>query len=103
MGSRRLVTLCLPTIKFVKARGWAADGTHADAAGTAVSAYARQLDHPRWLSVLPKGDVLAAETNAPSRPDEGKGRDAVAVGQRGALLVADDVGNTIWRVSRGRS
>ena len=39
----------------------------------AVSAFASGLDHPRWLYVLPNGDVLVAETNAPPRPDDGKG------------------------------
>jgi hypothetical protein len=33
----------------------------------------RDLDHPRWLHVLPNGDVLVAETNAPPRPDDAKG------------------------------
>jgi glucose/arabinose dehydrogenase len=31
------------------------------------------LDHPRWIHVLPNGDVLVAESNAPPRPQEGKG------------------------------
>jgi glucose/arabinose dehydrogenase len=31
------------------------------------------LDHPRWLYVLPNGDVLVAETNAPPRPEDSKG------------------------------
>ena len=43
------------------------------AEGLAVTAFARGLDHPRWLYVLPNGDVLVAETNAPKRPDDGKG------------------------------
>jgi glucose/arabinose dehydrogenase len=43
------------------------------AAGTKVAAFAAGLEHPRWLCVLPNGDVLVAETNAPQRPDEGKG------------------------------
>ena len=30
--------------------------------------FASGLDHPRWLHVLPNGDVLVAETNAPERP-----------------------------------
>jgi glucose/arabinose dehydrogenase len=38
-----------------------------------VSAFARDLDHPRWLYVLPNGDVLVAETNAPPKPDDAKG------------------------------
>jgi glucose/arabinose dehydrogenase len=33
----------------------------------------RDLDHPRWLYTLPNGDVLVAETNAPPKPDDGKG------------------------------
>jgi len=38
-----------------------------------VSAYASGLDHPRWLYVLPNGDVLVAQSNAPPRPENGKG------------------------------
>jgi glucose/arabinose dehydrogenase len=38
-----------------------------------VTAFATGLEHPRWVYVLPNGDVLVAETNAPERPDEGKG------------------------------
>jgi glucose/arabinose dehydrogenase len=30
-------------------------------------------DHPRWIYVLPNGDVLVAETNAPPKPDDAKG------------------------------
>src|SRR4030095_7598170 len=43
------------------------------AAGTAVSPFATDLAHPRWVYVLPNGDVLVAETNAPPKPDDGKG------------------------------
>jgi glucose/arabinose dehydrogenase len=39
-----------------------------------VAAWATGLNHPRWLYVLPNGDVLVAETNAPAdRPEEGTG------------------------------
>jgi glucose/arabinose dehydrogenase len=38
-----------------------------------VNAFARGLDHPRWLYVLPNGDVLVAETNAPPRPLDAQG------------------------------
>jgi glucose/arabinose dehydrogenase len=41
--------------------------------GMAVSAFATGLDHPRTIYVLPNGDVLVAETNAPPKPDDGKG------------------------------
>ena len=38
-----------------------------------VQRYAQGLDHPRWLLVLPNGDVLVAETNAPAKPDDASG------------------------------
>src|SRR5262245_56064950 len=63
----------IPTIEIAPAEGWPAGATPAPADGTKVVAYAQGLDHPRWLYVLPNGDVLVAETNAPERPDEGKG------------------------------
>ena len=43
------------------------------AAGTRVNAFASGLDHPRYLYVLPNGDVLVAETNAPPKPDDQTG------------------------------
>jgi glucose/arabinose dehydrogenase len=43
------------------------------AEGMQVAAFATDLDHPRWLYVLPNGDVLVAETNAPERPDDAQG------------------------------
>ena len=66
---RRLI----PTVHTAAAKGWAAGETPKPAAGMRVNAFARGLDHPRWIFVLPNGDVLVAETNAPERPEEGKG------------------------------
>ena len=66
-------TPLVPTINVVNAVGWGARETPAAADGLLVTAFARDLDHPRWLLVLPNGDVLVAETNAPERPEEGKG------------------------------
>ena len=63
----------LPTIKVAKAVGWT-NGTNPKAAdGLVVTAFARDLQHPRWLYVLPNGDVLVAETNAPKRPLDNNG------------------------------
>ena len=56
----------LPTVNIAPARGWPDGITPTTAAGLKVEAYARGLDHPRWLTVLPRGDVLVAETNAPA-------------------------------------
>jgi glucose/arabinose dehydrogenase len=63
----------IPMVYVAKAQGWAVDMTPATAPGTVVNAYAQDLDHPRWLYVLPNGDVLVAETNAPPRPRDNKG------------------------------
>ena len=63
----------VPTINVVTAKGWPAGARPIAAEGTSVAEFARGLDHPRWLYVLPNGDVLVAETNAPPRPDDAKG------------------------------
>ena len=63
----------IPTVNVVDAKGWPAGATPTPAPGLAVTAFARGLNHPRWLYVLPNGDVLVAETNAPKRPDDNKG------------------------------
>lgn len=63
----------LPTVNIAPAKGWAAGATPQPAAGLAVSAFATGLDHPRWLYVLPNGDILVAESNAPAKPEDGKG------------------------------
>ena len=63
----------IPTVHIAKATGWSADGKPTAATGLNVTAFARGLDHPRWVFVLPNGDVLVAESNAPERPEQGKG------------------------------
>src|SRR5690242_3319776 len=62
-----------PTVNVAKAIGWANGGKPVAADGLTVSAFATGLDHPRTLLVLPNGDVLVAETNAPERPEESRG------------------------------
>ena len=66
-------TSLVPTINVANAVGWPAGATPVATAGTTVTAFARGLDHPRWLYVLPNGDVLVAETNAPPRSSGVKG------------------------------
>ncbi|WP_152205009.1 PQQ-dependent sugar dehydrogenase [Marinobacter changyiensis] len=55
----------IPTVEIAPAVGWTDDATPSPAADMEVTAFAEGLDHPRWLYVLPNGDVLVAETNAP--------------------------------------
>src|SRR5438067_8485375 len=63
----------IPTVKIAPAKGWAPGERPTAADGLVVTAFATGLDHPRWLHVLPNGDVLVAETNGPERPDDNKG------------------------------
>lgn len=63
----------LPTVNVAPAKGWPPEGKPIAAKGFTVRAFADQLDHPRWIYVLPNGDVLIAETNAPPRPDDARG------------------------------
>jgi glucose/arabinose dehydrogenase len=63
----------IPTVQIAEATGWPAGEKPTAAPGISVSAFASGLSHPRWLYTLPNGDVLVAETNAPPRPEEGKG------------------------------
>jgi glucose/arabinose dehydrogenase len=63
----------IPTVNVAKAVGWSTGGKPIAAAGLAVNAFATGLDHPRTLYLLPNGDVLVTETNAPPRPEEEKG------------------------------
>lgn len=60
----------IPTVNIAPAKGWPAGATPIAAAGLAVNAYAVGLEHPRWLYVLPNGDLLVAESNGPPRPDD---------------------------------
>jgi glucose/arabinose dehydrogenase len=60
----------IPTVKIAPAKGWPSGITPTVAAGWRVNAFATGLDHPRWLYVLPNGDVLVAETNSPPKPKE---------------------------------
>lgn len=58
----------LPLVNIAPAEGFTEGQTPTAAPGLAVSAYARNLDHPRTLFVLPNGDLLVTETNAPAKP-----------------------------------
>jgi glucose/arabinose dehydrogenase len=63
----------LPTVNIAPAKGWQDGALPIAADGLAVGGFAEGLAHPRWLHVLPNGDVLVAETDAPPRSEDAKG------------------------------
>ena len=71
----------VPTVHIATAKGWPANASPIAAAGLAVRAFASGLDHPRMLHVLPNGDVLVAESNAPAVHDAGSGIRGWVMGQ----------------------
>jgi glucose/arabinose dehydrogenase len=58
----------LPTLKMPTARGWSDGQMPVAAPGLKVNAFATDLDHPRWINVLPNGDVLIAESTQVAGP-----------------------------------
>ncbi|WP_451982397.1 PQQ-dependent sugar dehydrogenase [Azospirillum endophyticum] len=63
----------IPTVNIADAVGWPQGAQPVAAQGLSVTPFATGLDHPRWMLALPNGDVLVAETNAPPKPEDGKG------------------------------
>lgn len=63
----------IPTLNVARAIGWPGNAVPIVTTGLSVAPFVRDLDHPRWLYILPNGDVLVAETNAPPKPEDGKG------------------------------
>src|SRR5580698_2586580 len=58
----------LPTLKMPSAKGWSDGQKPVAAPGLKVNAFATGLRHPRWINVLPNGDVLIAESNQVAGP-----------------------------------
>ena len=67
----------IPTVNVVKAVGWPANAKPVAAPGLVVSSFATGLEHPRWIYVLPNGDVLVAESAAPPKPGPEPGNKGV--------------------------
>ena len=74
------VKTLIPTVKVAQAKGWLPGSAPVAAQGLKVNAFVSGLDHPRWIHVLPNGDVLVAESRAPERPEASKGIKAKAMG-----------------------
>ena len=94
----------IPTVHIAPAVGWPAGMQPQGPSGTQVQAFAAGLDHPRWLLVLPNGDVLVAETNAPSKPEDAQGIRGWLMGlvmKRAGAAVPSANRITLLRDSRG--
>jgi glucose/arabinose dehydrogenase len=63
----------IPTVNIATAVGWKDGASPITPIDLAVRSFARELKHPRWLYVLPNGDVLVAESNAPAKPEDNEG------------------------------
>ncbi len=68
----------LPTVNIATATGWPVNQMPRAAEGLEVQRFADKLEHPRWLYVLPNGDVLVAESSAPPKEESGGLKDWVA-------------------------
>src|SRR6202451_1272995 len=58
----------IPTLKMPTAKGWRQGRMPVAAPGLKVNAFASGLKHPRWIHVLPGGEVLVAEALMESVP-----------------------------------
>ena len=91
------VRTVIPTANVAAARPWQPGQAPTAAPGLQVQALAAGLEHPRWLHVLPNGDVLVAETNAPPRPEEGTGIKGWVMGK--LMLKAGSTGTSANRIT----
>jgi glucose/arabinose dehydrogenase len=99
------VKALIPTVNVASAVGWPTGAAPQAAPGLQVAAFARDLEHPRWLLVLPNGDVLVAETNAPPKPADGSGIKGWLMGlfmQRAGAGVASANRITLLRDTQGK-
>ncbi|MYM69861.1 sorbosone dehydrogenase family protein [Pseudoduganella sp. FT55W] len=87
----------IPTLNVAPTAPFTEQQRPVAAAGFTVTAYARGLDHPRWLYTLPNGDVLVAETNAPPKPDDGKGIKGMVMKQQ--MKKAGSAGESANRIT----
>ncbi len=90
------------TLKMPTAKGWAPGHTPTAAPGLKVNAFASDLQHPRWIEVLPNGDVLVAEALQQARPPRTLlERAAQATMRRARALGVSANRITLWRDADG--
>lgn len=90
------------TLKMPSARGWDAGHLPKCAPGLKVNAFASGLDHPRWIEVLPNGDVLVAESKEqPGPPKTLMDRAAQATMRRARAIGVSANRISLWRDADG--
>lgn len=90
------------TLKMPTARGWHGDEAPTPAPGLRVNAFARDLQHPRWIEVLPNGDVLVAEALQEDRAPRSLMDHAMISTMRRARAVGHSANRiSLWRDSDG--
>ena len=61
----------VPVVNVAEAVGWPDGAAPTAPDGFTVTRYAEDLDHPRWMHLLPNGDVLVAESSTEPEPGGG--------------------------------
>lgn len=90
------------TLKMPTAKGWEPGHLPTTAPGLKVNAFAADLDHPRWIHVLPNGDVLVAESCEQPRPPKSLlDRAAQSTMRRAGALVSSANRISLWRDADG--
>ena len=90
------------TLKMPTAQGWAPGQTPVAAPGLRVQAFASGLQHPRWIEVLPNGDVLVAEALQEARPPRGLMDRATQATMRRARALGISANRiSLWRDADG--
>ncbi|SMC84734.1 hypothetical protein SAMN06297251_11057 [Fulvimarina manganoxydans] len=92
----------LMTLKLPAAEGWKNGRLPSCAPGLRVNAFASNLDHPRWIEVLPNGDVLVAESKEqPAKPETLMDHAAQATMARVKAVGKSANRVTLWRDADG--
>ena len=90
------------TLKMPTAKGWAPGHVPNAAPGLKVNAFATDLDHPRWIEVLPNGDVLVSEAKQEGSPPKTLMDRAAHATMRRAKAIGTSANRiTLWRDSDG--
>ena len=90
------------TLKMPVARGWAAGHVPTCPSGLKVNAFASGLEHPRWIEVLPNGDILVAESKEEAGPPQTLMDHAAQATMRRAKAIGISANRvTLWRDSDG--